>query len=232
MATQRLYYNDSYLTRFEAQILEVKPAGPGFHVYLDRTAFYPTSGGQPNDVGGIASTAVLDVVDEGDRIAHVADSEVPPGPASCQIDWARRFDHMQQHTGQHLLSAVFVELLGCPTVSFHLGSETSTIDLAAPEITATQIEAAETRANALGFENRPVAVRFYSPEEAVSIGLRKPSDRTDETRVIEIEGIDRSACGGTHVRATGEIGPILIRRLDRVRQNRSEERRVGKECRL
>ncbi|MBI3697953.1 MAG: alanyl-tRNA editing protein, partial [Acidobacteria bacterium] len=129
------------------------------------------------------------------------------------------FDHMQQHTGQHLLSAVFVELLGHATVSFHLGAETSTIDLSTPPLTAAQIEAVEARANTLVFENRPVKVRFYSAEEAISIGLRKPSEREGEIRVVEIDRCDRSACGGTHVRATGEIGPILVRRLDRVRGN-------------
>ncbi|HYM11159.1 MAG TPA: alanyl-tRNA editing protein, partial [Bryobacterales bacterium] len=206
MDSERLYYQDSYLTRFDAAVVETRPAGDRFHVYLNRTAFYPASGGQPFDIGRIGGASVVEVIDQGERIAHVADAAVPPGPAACEIDWARRFDHMQQHTGQHLLSAVFAELLHHATVSFHLGAESSTIDLATPQLSAAQMEAVETRANALVFENRPVTVHFYSAAEAVSIGLRKPSDRAGEIRVVAIEGCDRSACGGTHVRATGEIG--------------------------
>ncbi len=216
--TQRLYYADSYLTAFDAHIVEVRPAASRYHLYLDRTTFYPSSGGQPFDTGQIGSVAVVDVLEEDERIAHVVEQPAAAGPVRCEIDWGRRFDHMQQHSGQHLLSAVFEELFRYPTVSFHLGAETSTIDLETPDATAAQVEAAETRANALVFENRPVTVASYSAEEAAAIGLRKPTEREGTIRVVEIAGCDRSACGGTHVRATGEIGPILIRRLDRVRQ--------------
>jgi alanyl-tRNA synthetase len=215
--TERLYYADSYLTKFDATIVEVLPATSRYHLYLDRTAFYPASGGQPCDTGRLAGLPVVDVVDEGDRIAHVVEQPAAPGPASCQIDWARRFDHMQQHSGQHLLSAVFEELCRFRTLSFHLGAEASTIDLDTPELAPDQVVAAERRANELVFENRPITVGFHSAEEAPA--LRKPSEREGTLRVVEIAGCDRSACGGTHVRATGEIGPILIRRLDRVRQN-------------
>ena len=216
--SDRLYYTDSYLTTFQADILEVRPVASRYHVYLDRTAFYPTSGGQPYDLGLLGGRPVVDVADEDDRIAHVLESEPPTGSVTGEIDWARRFDHMQQHTGQHLLSAVLHELFGYPTVSFHLGSETSTIDIAAPELTPAQVEASEARAAQIVFENRPVTVRFCAPEEAAALGLRKPSERQGTLRVVEIAACDRSACGGTHVRATGEIGPILLRRLDRVRQ--------------
>jgi len=216
--TERLYYTDCYLREFEAQIVEVRPVSSHFHVYLDRTAFYPTSGGQPFDIGRIGAAPIIDVLDEDERIAHVVETVVPQGAAACEIDWQRRFDHMQQHTGQHLLSAVFEELLACRTVSFHLGSETSTIDLAGADLGPSQVEAVEARANAVVSENRPVNIRFYSSEEAASKGLRKPTERLGEIRVVEIAGVDRSACGGTHVRATGEIGPILLGRLDRVRQ--------------
>ena len=215
--TRRLYYEDSYLRAFPAEIVEVRPAAKQYHVYLDRTAFYPASGGQPFDTGRIAGAAVLDVLDQGERVAHVVETPLQTGPAACQVDWARRFDHMQQHSGQHLLSAVFLELDGCPTVGFHLGREASTIDLDAPALDTARIAAAEERANALVFENRPVTARFYSAEQAAALGLRKPSERSGDLRVVEIAECDRSACGGTHVRATGEIGPLLIRRLDRVR---------------
>ncbi len=216
--TERLYYTDSYLTRFDARILEARSAPAGWQVYLDRTAFYPASGGQPFDLGQINGQPVVDVIDEDDRIAHLAGGELGAGPAACEIDWVRRFDHMQQHSGQHLLSAVMVELFKISTVSFHLGAESSTIDVAAASVRPAQVEAIEDRVNALVFENRPIQVRFYSPEEAVSAGLRKPSERQGEVRVVEIAGCDRSACGGTHVRSTAEIGPIVLRGLDRVRQ--------------
>jgi alanyl-tRNA synthetase len=217
--TERLYYADSYLTTFDAAIVEVVSAASKYHIYLDRTAFYPASGGQPCDTGRIAGLAVVDVVDEPHRIAHVLEQPAAAGPVSCQIDWDRRFDHMQQHSGQHLLSAVFEELFRFHTLSFHLGVETSTIDLDTAELSPDQVTGAERRANDLVFEGRPITVGFYSAEEAGALGLRKPSEREGLLRVVEIAGCDRSACGGTHVRGTGEIGPILIRRLDRVRQS-------------
>ncbi len=213
--TERIYYTDSYLREFIAHIVE--RSQDGLTVYLDRTAFYPESGGQPADVGTIAGAPVLDVIDEGERIAHRL--LAPPleiDPVACAIDWTRRFDHMQQHTGQHLLSAVFEEMFALRTVSFHLGAESSTIDLegAAPDSTA--LREAERRANRIVFENRPVSVLFEDAAEAR--GLRKASDREGLLRVVCIEALDRSACGGTHVRATGEIGVILLRKIEKVRQ--------------
>jgi alanyl-tRNA synthetase len=188
--------------------------GPdGRRLYLDRTAFYPASGGQPHDVGWIAGVPVLEVVEEDERIAHLTAGPVEDAEVACRIDWTRRFDHMQQHSGQHVLSAVLVELYGFQTVGFHLGAEVSSIDLATPTLDARQIAATETRANEVVFENRPVAVSFEGA--AAELDLRRPSERQGMLRVVSIEGLDRSACGGTHVRATGEIGPILFRRVDR-----------------
>ena len=134
-----------------------------------------------------------------------------------EIDWTRRFDHMQQHTGQHLLSAVLAELFEFQTVSFHLGPESSTIDLETPAISAAQIQAAERRVNELVFENRPVDVTYIDASQAID--LRKASERSGTLRVVSIRDLDRSACGGTHVRATGEIGPVLLRKTDKVRGN-------------
>jgi alanyl-tRNA synthetase len=137
-----------------------------------------------------------------------------------RIHLARRFDHMQQHTGQHLLSAVLLEMFGAPTVSFHLGAEFSTIDVApavAGALQPEQLREAERRANQVVFENRPVSISFQHSSQ--DLGLRKPTEREGEVRIVSIEGLDRSACGGTHVRATGEIGPILLRKLDRIRGN-------------
>ena len=212
--TERLYYTDSYLREFTARVIDA--SADGCTVYLDRTAFYPTSGGQPNDTGAIAGVPVADVVDEGERIAHRLAAPLHEGPVDCVIDWSRRFDHMQQHTGQHLLSAVFEDLFGLKTVSFHLGAESSTIDLEGGAAEPHIVREAERRANEIVFENRLVSVTFEQVGEAHD--LRKATEREGTLRIISIEGLDRCGCGGTHVRATGEIGPILLRKLDKVRQ--------------
>lgn len=212
--TERLYYNEPYLSRFSATVTEATAGGAT--VYLDRTAFYPTSGGQPFDLGSIGGVAVREVVDEGDSIAHVLAAPLDAGPVECVVDWTRRFDHMQQHTGQHLLSAVCEELFSLRTVSFHLGAESSTIDLEGGALDARTAARAEARANQLIWENRPVSVTY---EDAAAVqGLRKASEREGTLRIVSIAGLDRSACGGTHVRSTGEIGAVLLRKLEKVRQ--------------
>lgn len=215
MISTRLYYQDAYLRQFTARVVE-RSAG-GCRLRLDRTAFYPTSGGQPHDAGIIAGVPVLDVIEEDDEVVHVTGEPVLETEVECSIDWPRRFDHMQQHTGQHLLSAVLHEMFGWNTVGFHLGATASTIDLDTVRALPEQLQAAEERANELVFANRPVTVSFESAAEVQ--GLRKPSDREGLLRIVTIEGLDRSACGGTHVRATGEIGPVLIRKCERVRSN-------------
>ena len=212
--TERLYYHDAYLRSFTAQIVDT--AANGTVAYLDRTAFYPTSGGQPFDTGSISGVTVLEVVDEEDRIAHRLSAPLSAASVECSIDWARRFDHMQQHTGQHLLSAVFEERFGLRTVSFHLGGDASTIDIEGGAPEARMLQEAELRANEIVGQNRLVTVGFEHAAEAQ--GLRKASEREGTLRIISIDGLDRSACGGTHVRATGEIGAILIRKLEKVRQ--------------
>ena len=212
--TDRLYYQDSYLTEFRARVVDASPEQQ--RIYLDRTAFYPTSGGQPFDTGQLGGSNVIEVIDEGDRIAHVLSGPLIDTEVDGRIDRDRRFDHMQQHTGQHLLSAVLVEMFDAPTVSFHLGAESCTIDVARA-LEPEQLCEAERRANQIVFENRPVTVSFQHSSE--DLGLRKPTEREGEVRIISIQDLDRSACGGTHVRATGEIGPILLRRLDRIRGN-------------
>ncbi|HLN02430.1 MAG TPA: alanyl-tRNA editing protein [Bryobacteraceae bacterium] len=211
--TERLYYHDSYLREFRARVLD--RADGGAKLYLDRTAFYPTSGGQPHDIGSINGAAVVDVIDEGERIAHQISAPIDSNEADCVIDWARRLDHMQQHSGQHLLSAVFIEQFGIETCSFHLGEEISTLDLETPSIDLEKVMAAERRANEAVAENRPILVTYESAGAVAD--LRKPSDRDGTLRIVSIQGLDRIACGGTHVRLTGEIGPILIRRLEKIR---------------
>ena len=213
MATQRLYYDDACLVGFHARIVD-RGCDP-CEIYLDRTAFYPTSGGQPYDTGTIAGVPVIDVVDQEDRILHRVARPVNQHEAECRIDWPRRFDHMQQHSGQHLLSAVFAEVCGAPTISFHLGSEASTIDLDVPSLTPDQIRTVEARANEVVFENRPISVSYE--DAAGAAGLRKPSERAGPLRIVTIRDLDRSACGGTHVGATGEIGPIFLRKTEKIR---------------
>ncbi|HEX4230021.1 MAG TPA: alanyl-tRNA editing protein [Bryobacteraceae bacterium] len=216
--TERLYYTDPYLHEFRARLVE--RVEQGSRIYLDRTPFYPTSGGQPHDLGTINGVEVVDVLDEGDRIAHIlAPGQVAdlPDTVDCRLDWLRRYDHMQQHTGQHLLSAVLVEVFGYPTLSFHMGAEVSSIELGTPDLNESQIEETERRVQELVWAARPVSIRF---EEAGSAGgLRKASERAGTLRIIEIEGVDRSACGGTHVRSTAELGPIQIRKAEKIRGN-------------
>lgn len=212
--TDRLYYLDAYLVDFDAAVVD--RADGGRRVYLDRTAFYPTSGGQPFDTGRLGEVDVVDVVDEGERIAHVVSTPVTGERLRGRIDWGRRFDHMQQHTGQHLLSAVIAERFGHETVSVHFGRESSTLDLTTAGLSLDHVIEAERLANRAVTENRAVTVGFE--QAAAATGLRKPSDRLGTIRVVTIEALDRSACGGTHVRATGEIGAILIRKVERVRQ--------------
>lgn len=213
--TERLYYHDSYLREFDARVVEARDGGT--RVALDRTAFYPASGGQPFDTGtlnGVRVTAVEE--DDAGRVVHVLESPVAEGErAHGVIDWARRFEHMQQHTGQHLLSAVFEQLFGFRTVSFHMGAAASTIELDASSVTPEQLAAAERRANELVWQDVPVRVSFE--DAAAAKGLRKEPGREGVLRIITIEGIDRSACGGTHVRSTGQIGAVLVRRTERIR---------------
>jgi alanyl-tRNA synthetase len=214
-ASERLYYTDAYLSEFSARVVD--RADDGKRIYLDRTAFYPTSGGQLHDLGTLGGQAIVDVVDEDDRIAHILSAPLGAGDAvKGSIDWTRRFDHMQQHTGQHLLSAVFEDLFGAKTVSVHFGDETSTLDIETDSMSSLSLEKAERRANLIVAENRPVTVGFE--DAATAKGLRKAVDRAGMLRIITIADLDRSACGGTHVRATGEIGSILIRGTERIRK--------------
>ncbi len=215
--TERLYYTDCYLREFEARIVSVERAAGGFRVFLDRTAFYPDSGGQPSDCGTLAGVPLRDVVDEGEAVVHLLDTNPASEQVKGAIDWNRRFDHMQQHTGQHVLSAAFEHTGQYKTVSFHLGVESSSIDLDSDRLGERQLEEAERVANQVVFENRPVRILFKSAEEASSMGLRKATERTGEIRLIEVEDFDLSACGGTHVSRTGAIGIIAIRRFERMK---------------
>ena len=222
--TERLYYNNSYLKTFVAKRLSSTPKNHGIAIILDRTAFYPTSGGQPNDRGRLGDQEILDVFEDDDGnvvhlVSHEIASEQPPG----LIDWERRHDHMQQHTGQHLLSQAFLTTGRLNTVGFHLGSDYATIDLDTDSICPAQLDLAEKLVNEIVSENRNVSSRIVPPEEVPQLGLRKESQREGPLRIVSIEDFDVSACGGTHVKQTAEIGGVVIRKTERVnRQVRVE----------
>jgi alanyl-tRNA synthetase len=216
MNEERLYYTDSYLVEFDAVVRDIVRKEDRWEVTLDRTAFYPTSGGQPNDAGTLGEATVLDVFDREDgTVGHFVDRQLEKNTrVRGRVAWDRRFDHMQQHTGQHLLSAAFDRELAARTVSFHLGVSSATIDLdKAP--TTGQIAGVEAAANRIVWEDREVSVRFVTPAEAAKLPLRKDPARTGDLRIIEIKDYDLSACGGTHVSRTGVIGIIAIAGAER-----------------
>jgi len=215
--TDRIYYIEPSRTTFDATVIRAFEHEGHPAVALDRTAFYPTSGGQPFDTGRLGSARVLDCIEADDEIVHVLDTPLPQGASvRGDIDWERRFDHMQQHTGQHVLSAAFDRLFDNRTMSFHMGADSSTIDLAR-EVTASEVVSAVAEANRIVWDDREVRVRFVSPEEAAQLPLRKDPTRTGTLRLIEVDDFDLSACGGTHVARTGQIGIIVVAASERFR---------------
>lgn len=229
----RLYYTDPYLTRFTARVVEQCAYGHPA-VALDQTAFYPTSGGQPSDRGHLNGVPVLavEVRETDSAIMHILESPLPGDAVTGEIDWPRRFDHMQQHTGQHLLSAACEHLLDADTVSFHVGAEVSTIDLNVPRLARERLEEVEDLVNWIIWENRPVRAYFVAPEEVAALPLRRPPQVEGPIRLVEIAGreggrpFDLNPCGGTHVARTGEIGLLKVLRLD----YRGQETRVEFVC--
>jgi len=232
MTTKRLYYDDAFAREFTAQVLSCEPEGaatrenpegplPGelWRVKLDRTAFYPTSGGQPHDTGRLGDASVVDVLDEEDEIIHLVDKPIAIGLMQGTIDWERRFDHMQQHTGQHVLSAVFHSRFALPTISFHLGVDLCTIDVRGREPRQEILDAAMAVANDVVYADRMVNVKYGSAEELAAAGVRKTVERRGTLRAIEIEALELQPCGGTHVQRTGQIGMILVRGVSRIRQD-------------
>ncbi|MGC9332952.1 MAG: alanyl-tRNA editing protein [Anaerolineae bacterium] len=215
--TERLYYDQPYLTRFSACVVEHLEWDGQPAIVLDRTAFYPTGGGQPHDTGTLNGLQVQDVVErvEDGAVVHVLDGALQGPEVEAEVDWARRFDLMQQHTGQHILSAAFVARLGANTVGFHLSDDYATIDLDRAPLSAGDLADVEALANAVVFEDRAVVARFVSDEELSSLVLRKPLAHEGPVRIVEIPGLDTSACGGTHVQSTGQVGLIKITRSER-----------------
>jgi alanyl-tRNA synthetase len=214
----RLYYQDPQCMEFDAVVTTVTHLDGRPAVTLDATAFYPASGGQPFDTGTLGEARVVDVVESEDGdVWHVLDRELEPGRrVHGGIDRDRRFDHMQQHTGQHILSAAFDRLHHARTVGFHLGALVSSLDLSV-DLPAAAIATAEAEANRIVWEDRPVAIRFVSREEAAALPLRKESERSGTLRLIDVEGYDLSACGGTHVARTGAVGLIAVLSAERLR---------------
>ena len=223
--TDRLYYLDSFLYEFDARVVEAFDRNGRTAIVLDRTAFYPTSGGQVHDLGLLTADglqiAITEVADEEDgRILHFAAAPLAVGTqVHGSVNSVRRRDHVQQHSGQHVLSAAFIRLFNMPTVSFHMGEESCTIDLETAGLSVAQAGKAELLANEVIAEDRPVGIRFVPLEEARQLGLRKlPPKQTGDLRLIDITEFDLTACGGTHVRATGQIGSILLRKIEKVKQ--------------
>jgi alanyl-tRNA synthetase len=219
--TQRLYYSDSHLVEFEARVVSVSRTEDGrTAVSLDRTAFYPTGGGQPTDTGTLGAARVVECVDEeGGGVLHVCEGEAPVEGQQVvgRVDWPRRLDHIQQHTGQHILSQAFVELYGAQTRSFRMTEEMCEIDVELQDPSDERVERAVRRANEIIWNDRAVRVHLVTPEEAARMPLRKDSAREGELRVIEIEGFDFSPCGGTHAASTGEVGCVVARQWERAK---------------
>ncbi len=225
--TLRLFYKDAYRTEFDATVLRsISAERDVTGVILDRTCFYPTSGGQPCDRGTLDGESVLDVSEQNGDIVHWVAKKLEGAPVHGCITWPHRFDHMQQHTGQHILSQAFLELLGAQTIGFHLGEESSTIDLDRGNLDAAQADSVQDLANRIVFENRPVLTQLVKPGDLARFQLRKPPAVEHDIRIVEIEGFDCSPCGGTHCARTGEVGSIAIRK----REQRGQEIRIEFLC--
>lgn len=218
--TERLYYTDAYLLEFDARVVAVKTLRDGrAAVSLDRTAFYPTGGGQPHDTGALGPARVVDCLDVDGDVLHIVEGEALREGERVRgsIDRARRLEHVQQHTGQHILSQAFLQIYGAQTRSFRMLTEASEIDLELQDPTDERVERAVERANEIIWEDRPLRVRNVTTEEAAELPLRKDSAREGELRVVEIEGFDMSPCGGTHARRTGEVGLLAVRSWERAK---------------
>lgn len=217
--TKKLYYDSAYMTEWQTDISQVLQREDGIYVTMEGTAFYPHGGGQPCDLGWINDIPVQDVILEGNEVLHKLERRPEGNKVSCRIDWKRRFDHMQHHSGQHLLSAVCLKLLGALTVSFHLGHDYATIDIDKLDLTNEQLTAAEHEANRLIYLNRSISNYFITEEEAALLPLVKQPKVTENIRIVEIAGVEYNACGGTHVTSTGEIGIIKLLKSEKQKGN-------------
>ncbi|NMI07503.1 alanyl-tRNA editing protein [Paenibacillus sp. SZ31] len=215
--TQKIYYDSAYTREWHTTITGRVDKEDGVYVTLAETAFYPHGGGQPCDLGQIGGFAVLDVNIEDGEVWHKLERAPEQTEVHCEIDWERRFDHMQQHTGQHLLSAITLKLTEAMTLSFHLGTEYDTIDVAAAELGVDQLTAIEQEVNRQIYRNARINTSWVTAEEAAQLPLVKQPTVTEDIRIVEIESVEYNACGGTHVSATGEIGIIKLLKTEKVK---------------
>jgi len=214
--TERLYYSNPYLRTFTSVIVDRCEVEGQPAVVLETTAFYPTAGGQPHDTGTLNEARVVAVqVDDDGRVLHVLDRPLSRTKVTGEIDWRRRIDHMQQHTGQHILSQAFVQACEAETVGFHLGENLSTIDLDRASLTSDLVREAEKDANFVVMSTRPVTARFVGDSELAALPLRKAPAVDQSVRIVEVQDYDWSACGGTHVQNSGQVGPIKVVRVER-----------------
>ncbi|MEK4260182.1 MULTISPECIES: DHHA1 domain-containing protein [Paenibacillus] len=217
--TNKLYYNSTYLTDWQTRVTETIEREDGLYVLLEETAFYPHGGGQPCDLGAIQGIPVLDVISEEELVLHKLERLPNEESVTCQIDWNRRFDHMQQHSGQHLLSAVCLEKHNFMTLSFHLGEDYCTIDIEVPELSADQLYSIEREVNRQIYLNHNILSYFVTGEEASQLKLVKQPKVTENIRIVEIKDVEYNACGGTHVSSTGEIGMIKLLKAEKIKAN-------------
>lgn len=219
MPTKKLFYQSAYLTECTSQMIKTIKKEDGNYIVLEETVFYPTGGGQPHDEGLINGITVLDVVLEDDEVLHKVERLPETTEVQCQIDWKRRFDHMQQHSGQHMLSAVCRDLYQAMTVSFHLGIDSCSIDIELPEVKAEQLTAIELEVNRRIYQNLKIESYFVTPEQMSQLDLVKPPKVTENIRIVEIQGVEHNACGGTHVSSTGELGMIKLLKAEKQKGN-------------
>ncbi|MFT4416023.1 alanyl-tRNA editing protein [Fredinandcohnia humi] len=218
--TKKLYYESPYLTNWSTSVKDIIKKEGYCLVTLEETAFYPEGGGQPSDSGFIQSIEVLDVFSEQGEVYHKLPYPPESRAVECSIDWNRRFDHMQQHTGQHLLSALCIDLYNAHTSSFHLGRDTVSIDLCIPELREEQLQYIEKLVNQSIYENREIRTYFVTKDQAQTLPLRKQPDvEGNVLRIVEIDGIDTSACAGTHVHRTGELGLFKLLKTEKSKGN-------------
>lgn len=217
--TNKLYYNSTYQTDWQTRVTETIEREDGLYVLLEETAFYPHGGGQPCDLGAIQGIPVLDVISEEELVLHKLERLPNEESVTCQIDWNRRFDHMQQHSGQHLLSAVCLEKYNFMTLSFHLGEDYCTIDIEVPELSADQLYSIEREVNRQIYLNHNILSYFVTGEEASQLKLVKQPKVTENIRIVEIKDVEYNACGGTHVSSTGEIGIIKLLKAEKIKAN-------------
>ena len=220
-ATERLYYNDSHLIEFEARVTDKTERVSGWTaVTLDRTAFYPTGGGQPSDTGTLNGLRVVECVDDdSENVLHMIQGRAPEVGAAVtgMIDWPRRLDHIQQHTGQHIFSQAFISLFKAPTRGFRVLDQSCEIDVELMNPTDAAIDRAVELTNNVIWEDRAITIKTVGADEAANLPLRKEPSRKGPLRVIEIEGFDLTPCGGTHAFRTGEVGMIAVRSWERAK---------------